>query len=227
MYKLKAVVIETDSRARIKLKQAMAICGSFTSPVFCRDFTEGSAVINAGSDYDVVFIAERAGPEHVAAFLEKARQSPYSKHAAYVIIQDASQKTRALVGEKVLDGIHAFLYEPYSVDDVISIARIAGQVKLSHLRAREKAAVTLVLKDSMIQIDKIALLQIRGNPVERELERLDKMCASLDKAKTLTPDLFGEAATAAFAQAPRPQSSVEYQEYGGVSRRVQAKLDEK
>ena len=225
--KFHPLIIEPEATYRIRLKQAMNVTGLFNPPHFCRSFSEARQMLNSSMLCDVIFISQRVNADGLAAFLAFLPDSHSGRECAIIGMEHSSNKSKSAVAGKMIDGIHGILFEPYSVQDVTEMAKLAARVRFAHLQTKEKTAVRLLLADSLLQVDKIALGQMRGTSVEREVSKLQEMCAPLARLKTISPHIYRDIASVTFAEAPIPPSTISYQPYGGVSERLQQKLSKK
>ena len=126
-----------------------------------------------------------------------------------------------------MSGFDGFLFEPYSVDNLLEITQIAARVRKERSRAREEAALKLLISDLMNQIDLVAYLKQMQSESGRAMKKLRDTSAML---KTLAPEsfeLYQGLAIDLFEQAPLPKKVFQRKQYSGASSRVKKKMEDK
>ena len=123
-------------------------------------------------------------------------------------------------------GADGFLFEPYSVDQLVEITDLAAKVKAERSLAREQAALGFLLNDVMQQIDLIAYLRSAGYDVGRGMRRFKQMCTVFGTLEGESLDLYYNLAVDKFIEAPFPKKMYQAN-YKGASKRVKEKMEKK
>src|SRR5262249_29916576 len=139
--------------------------------------------------------------------------------AAYVLIMKSTDQSSSTVASNVLIGADGFLLEPYSVDSLMEITRLADRIKKERSQAREVAAMKFLLGDVSNRIDAIAYLKSLGRDVARHIK---KMADASQFIKNLSPEstqIYNDAIVETF-QAAQPPKFASEKQYSGPSARI-------
>lgn len=223
--KYDALICDPDIATRIRLKTATTAVPRFGRIGHCGSLPEASEALTGQLSFNVVFVSNRIPQEEITSFILKGRETPQGQDAAYIVVLAGTAQDSSTVAQNVMVGADGFLFEPYSVDSLVEITALAAKVKRDRSRAREAAALGLVVNDVISQIDIVAQLKKSGMDLGPNMKKLREMCALF---RNLTKDAFANYAMIAvekFQAAPVPSSG--RKKYGGVSDRVKKRLEEK
>ena len=79
---------------------------------------------------DIVFIAIREDGDVVNRFIKRLKQELAGRDAAYVLLLEG-RRNSVEIARTLLDGADALLLEPYSVESLHAISRLAEKIKKS------------------------------------------------------------------------------------------------
>ena len=195
-----ALVVDPDAHSRLRLKQATAPLYAFNEVVLLSELDAALWQLSGQHTFDVVFLSEKLTHKAISDFVKEAKAVPGGRDAAYIIIlskDDEAQKAGAL-----MLGVHTVLVEPFSVDSLMEITRLASEVKRENTLARERMALSLLIKDLMKHIDRLSLLQASNVPAGRVLKNFKDACAllqeldegGLEQYVEMAPEMFESAA---------------------------------
>jgi len=214
--------------SRMKLKQATTQVGDFGVVSPMGSLNDGiSALTGGGKEVDVVFVSARFDSAEIANFVKQARESKNGQDAAYVMILKAQPQGNTSVAENMILGGDSVLCEPYSVDSLVDITRLAAKVKKERAGAREKIAINLIIKDIVNQIDIVSYLKATGCEPGTSMKKLREMCAVL---RNLSPEMllyYQDTAIQEFSEAKVPPRALSTKKYSGVSSRVRKRMGDK
>ena len=83
---------------------------------------------------DIVFIAIREDGDVVNRFIKRLKQELAGRDAAYVLLLKG-RRNSVEIARTLLDGADALLLEPYSVESLHAIGRLAEKIKKERSRA--------------------------------------------------------------------------------------------
>ena len=84
---------------------------------------------------DIVFIAIREDGDVVNRFIKRLKQELAGRDAAYVLLLEG-RRNSVEIARTLLDGADALLLEPYSVESLHAISRLAEKIKKERSRMR-------------------------------------------------------------------------------------------
>lgn len=223
--KYDALICDPDITSRVRLKTATTAVPRFGRIGHCGSLAEANEALMGQLPFNVVFVSNRIPQEEITDFIKKGRQTPQGEDAAFIVMLASTAQDSSTVAENVMIGADGFLFEPYSVDSLTEITMLAAKIKRDRCRAREAAALTLVINDAINQVDLIAQLKRRGMDLGPNMKKFREMCAIF---RNLNQESFQNYATIAvdkFQAAPLPV--IGKKKYSGVSDRVKKLLEEK
>ena len=169
--------------------------------------------------------------ENSKNFITAAKKLSNAKLSAFIFLRQEKHQTEGGAALDILLGADAVLYSPFSVDDVVATTKIADAIRAQDEDARNKAAMSLLLDSVMSEVDQIGEANSKAEPNEKstppKLGKLKQLGLQLKQAaQTTSVDYFG-VISKAFIEAVPPIDKGIKQGYGGVSARVQRKIEEK
>ena len=176
---------------------------------------------------DVAFLAASFSGSEVSSFVQKAKSLKAGQDCAFVLLVRGENQDKSSIAQAVLDGVDGFLFEPYSVDALDEIAKLATRVRRERSVEREKLAMTLLISDIIRQIDLVAYLKSCELEPERTWKRLVEACAPMRSYSAENQAVFFETLIEEFIKAPLPARSFQASQYKGASQRVKRKMAEK
>ena len=225
--KYDAILIDPDIGSRMRLKQATTAVTNFGKVGQVGSLREGFERMRAGERCDVVFVSHKFDLADLTSFVKNAKAIPQGQDSAYIVVLGGKDQDSSTVAASVMSGFDGFLFEPYSVDNLKEMTEIAARVRKERARAREEAALKLLITDIMNQIDLVAYLKQMQSESGRAAKKLRESCAVL---KTLSPEsfeLYRSLAVDLFEQAPLPKKVFQRKQYSGASSRVKKKMEDK
>lgn len=138
-----------------------------------------------------------------------------------------SDQSSQNIARNVLHGADGFLLEPFSVDVLTEITRLATQIKKDRSRGREKKAVAILVDDVIAHIDLIACMLSFSMNVQNAMKKLREKCIGFNELKAESLDVFFETVAEKFEAAKLPQISSIIKGYVGSSERLRKKFEAK
>ncbi len=226
--KFNSIIADPDVQTRMRLKQATSSVGQFGEVYQSTTLGEASAKIEQEKHWDVVFISNKFTEGEVTDFILRAKQHKGGQDAAFIRVLKSKDQQNSTIAAGMLQGIDGFLFEPYSVDQLVDITTLSAKIKSERSDTRQKLAMELILSDVIKQLDLVAFLKSAGFEVTRSATRLKDMCLSLQGASSGEMlEVYHEIAIKNFGEAPLPKPMFQAKQYAGVSSRVKKKMEEK
>lgn len=221
-------IIDPDLDARMRLKQATTLVSNFGQVYQASKLREClEKVQNLSGQLHVIFISGRIDKEETIGFIQSAKQITSTQDAAFVMVKSSADKQSASVAESVLGGADGLLFEPFSVDQLNEITHIAARVRRERSNAREEAALKFLLSDVINQIDQLAYLKAMEYETGPTFSKLKEMCAVFKTLQGDSVDIYKKLVVDTFEEAPLPKLVFQRKKYGGVSSRVQKRMEKK
>ena len=169
---------------------------------------------------DIVFIAIREDGDVVNRFIKRLKQELAGRDAAYVLLLEG-RRNSVEIARTLLDGADALLLEPYSVESLHAIGRLAEKIKKERSRARMQVPLRLLVREIAAQLGQVARLEKSGASGLVSRSVLQEMCSVLGELDQETLSLYFEVIMEVFPELPATHSSVHVGTYRGVSQCVQ------
>ena len=223
-----AIVIDTDLDARMRLKQAMSSVTAFKSGAQYGKLKEAVQKMESShAPVDVIFISFRFDEAETAQFIASAKALPSGQDTAFILVKRSQDQQSTAVAASVLSGADGLLFEPFSVDQLVEITKIASRVKKERSQAREEVALKFLLADVINQIDQVAYLRACEYEVGPSLKKLKDMCQVFSTLGPESKNVYYKIAVDVFESAPLPKLVFQRKKYGGVSSRVAKRMEKK
>ena len=214
---MRALVINPDLDSRIRLKQAFNLIPQFKVVKVVSTLTEAFERLFSGESFGSLFVSTMFGKPVISEFIRRSKGTTGGRECAYILTFPGSPVKRT-VTESTACGADGILMEPFSVDSLQKIYRIAVRVKRSYVAARQKQGLKHLLEDAADTIDHHAFLLSRfpDAPVPGAALKLQK---ALEQVAQSAEDAYIEALEEVFSTMSKPRKPA----YRGASRRLQKK----
>ena len=170
---------------------------------------------------DIVFIAMREDGGVINEFIHRSKQELAGRDAAYVLLLEG-RRSSIEVARTLVDGADAILLEPYSVESLQTISRLAKKMKKERSRVRMQVPLRLLVREIAAQLGQVARLEKSGASGSVSRAVLQEMCAVLGELDPETRSLYFEVILDVFPELPATHCSVHVDTYRGVSQRVRS-----
>jgi DNA-binding NarL/FixJ family response regulator len=225
--KFDAVLVDPDIQSRMRLKQATTAVPHFGKVHQLGELREAQQKLSGSDRADVVFISRKHEMEGILNFIKLAKGLPQGQDAAYILVLGAKNQDTSTVASSVMSGFDGFLFEPYSVDNLLEITQIAARVRKERSHAREEAAMKMLMTDLMNQIDLLAYLKQAKSDPGRVLKKFRETTTVLRTLSEESFKLYQSVAINMLENAPLPTKIFQKRSYGGASSRVKRKMEDK
>ena len=128
-----ALIVEGNLEHRARLRLAMRASLLFPTVHVANSLQEAELHLSE-EPIDIVFIAIREDGDVVNRFIKRLKQELAGRDAAYVLLLEG-RRNSVEIARTLLDGADALLLEPYSVESLHAISRLAEKMKKERSRA--------------------------------------------------------------------------------------------
>ncbi len=147
-----ALIINPDLDSRIRLKQALNFVPEFKIVKMVSTLTEALQRLRAGESFGSVFVSTLFGHEVAREFIGQSKESAGGRESAYILTLSGGAKSIEVAAD-LSHGADGFLVEPFSVDALQKIYRLAVRVKKQFILARQKESLRLLMQEAADCID--------------------------------------------------------------------------
>lgn len=221
--KYDAFIIDNDLVSRGKLKQAAHNVVSFGKVYPFNTMNDVLSRFELGEKCDVVFLSHRFGQKEIQNFIEAAKQKKAGSDCAYILVMDSAGQDSTAIAQSFLGGANGFLFEPYSVESLRQIAELAAKVKLDNSKAREGAALKLLVTDIVKELDRIALKKSLGEQYAKERKKIESIMQTIAGFDEGSQAQYFDTLIEATCNLPPPIVAT----YSGASKRVKERMETK
>ncbi len=156
--KLESLIIETDSKTRLRLKEVMNQLVLKSELHYALNFKDAKEKLQNKPKLDAVFIRSSSKREDILKFLKYLNESYPNLAANTVFLIKAKNDESLYISEFYLSGVTHFLKEPYNVDSLRTILTAITSDKTSEKNEEQKnyIASQMMLKEALEAIDDAA-----------------------------------------------------------------------
>lgn len=227
LHKINAIVVDSCSDTRMRLKYATAEVPFFKEVVLFSSLAEVEKRVTSETEYQVVFLTDRFAEEELIHFVRHAKDRVQTRDAAFILSLNSSEDAEKKTAESLLTGFDGCLVEPYSVDALTDITEIAARVKKERSEEREKIAIGILVKDIVAHVDRIAYIKSCEVDVTNVLKKLrDKNNAFASFNEDML-NLYYQVAIELFSEGKVKAILNDKQQYHGTSERLKKRMAEK
>lgn len=220
-------IVDSDVEKKLRLKQATTPVQLFKQTVLFNNLEEALNKIEVDDGGDIIFISTRFPEKDISTFISKAKQTRRGQDSTFVMVLGAKDSQSPKLPEYMLLGIDSFLFEPYSVDGLVDTAHLAIKIKGERKEAREKMAITVMVKDIAKQIDSLAITNKLGLKSSKIAGRLESLGASLKRLPPESMQVYFNVLLEEMMNAPLPERMAQMESYKGASTRVKKVIEKK
>lgn len=227
--KLDMILIHPVTEVRMRLKAAAVSVQEFGKCVHSSSLEEARRKFESEEEFpicDIVFVSYHYPLDEITNFIESSKTIVKTQDATFILMMEQGAKSNAEMGQVLLSGPDGFLFEPYSVDQLVDITKTAARIRRERSSAREIAALKLILKDVAKNVDTYWLMRRLQYDGEMARARLRDSCSSL---ALLTPEAFEiyrRLLVDAFDLAVVPPLPTNLVTYTGMSDRARKKVEQ-
>ena len=226
-YRYNALIVDSDLQSRMRLKQATASVVEFGDVDQIGSIRDALNRLASDKRCDLVFISHNFSSEESAHFIREGKKLKQGQDSAYVLVLKSKDQESSTVAASVMQGADGILFEPYSVEILVELAKLAAKIRRERGDARERVALNLMVSEIMNQLDLVAFLKSCEMETGRSQRKLGELCQVLHKLEQEKISLYYEVAVTAFEAAQLPKKAFQIKKYKGASDRVKKILEQK
>jgi len=179
LFELSGLVIEADSERRGRCSQAARENIAFKRVNAIANPREFDARVNQGHVYDVVFIGCSVRVELINEVVRVAKA--HSEDCTCILVAGAHQQDAITLASSIMGGVDGFLYEPFSVDGLNQVAKIAQELKRVNHERRLKASVKLIVGEMLDTVDDLSFGKVGGRAKSNPGGALGKLLGTIEQ----------------------------------------------
>ncbi|MCC6933705.1 MAG: hypothetical protein IT292_10720 [Deltaproteobacteria bacterium] len=216
------LIIDADLESRTKLKQAAREINCYGKISSVSYFSEAMEFLHTKRECDLIFISNAIAQSEIVTFMQQARETDKGSSSSYILVMKAGKRESTDIAKSMVAGFNSMLLEPYSVDSMVEISKLARKIKVEAYERRARAASELVIPTLIKEVDRLAALHSIGHPTN--------VSAGAKKALALITSMGNEALSGyyeaminKFGQVSPPAVT----HYEGPSKRLKDRMERK
>lgn len=216
------MIVDADLESRSKLKQAAREIRCYGKIMSLNYLSEALEHLSGKPECDLLFISNAFSQDDIVDFLNKARATEFGSMCSYVLVMKSGKKETTDIAKSMIAGFNGMLLEPYSVDAMVDISKMARKVKIEAVNKRIRAASELVVPTLIKEVDRLAALKLLGVPTTVSLGARK----ALELVNSLGKDIlegYFETLCERFSAVPPPTKV----DYSGPSQRLKKQIEKK
>lgn len=211
----------------MRLKQAATPVHLFRQTQLFNNLEEVLGRIENEDGGDIIFMSARFPEKDIASFISRAKASKRGQDSTFIMVMGAKDSESPKLPEYMLLGIDGFLFEPYSVDGLNDTAQLAIKIKGERREARERLAISVMVKDIIKQVDSLAISNRLGFKSSKIALRLASLGDSLKNLPLDSLQTYFNVLAEEMINAPLPEKMAQMESYKGASTRVKKVIEKK
>ena len=144
---LRALIIDPSADRRARLKQAALAYADFSRVYSVPSLKEARAHLCSQPEYDLVFVSFAVGEDEALKFVIEGKKEESPRDAAFVLVLPPRSQNAETFADSLLEGADGFLLEPFSAEGLREMSDLAREVKREKELARERAALSIMIKN--------------------------------------------------------------------------------
>lgn len=197
-----AAVVDSDAAKRTRCIDAARGSGFFKRTIGMLAVQDLLCRYENGEFFDVVFLGSALPPKTITDTVNKLKS--LHEDTACIVALGARDGGADSIATGMLGGIDGFLSEPFSVELLSDIARIALQLKKQNEENRTRLAVTILINEASKYLDAASVSLFKGLAPGHSLRKLRGVSSKLENLSPAAKDLYYEVLEEIFSQCQVP-----------------------
>ncbi len=223
--KFNCVILDPIMDTRMRLKQATQAVQDFGATHSASSPDEAIRICKGDQEIDVVFVTGRLPREEFSSFVEDAKKTKQGEDSAYVLVLKSHADTQSDLAAGMMAGADGILCEPYSVDQLVEITRLASRVRKERSDTRERIAIGIMVDELVTQLDLVAFLKACGCEPGTSIKTLRDLGEKIHDLQPEFHPTYFELIGEKFEQVPPPKRAFQTKIYAGASSRVRQQME--
>ncbi len=185
-----AAVVDPDAAKRTRCIDAARGSGFFKRTIGMVTVQDLLCRCENKEFFDVVFLGNSLAATTISDTVNKLKS--LNEDTACIVALGTQENGAEAIATGMLGGVDGFLSEPFSVDMLADIARIAMQLKRQNEDKRNRLAVTLLVKEASKYLDAASVSLFKGLAPGLSLRKLRGVSSKLESLSPEAKDLYYE-----------------------------------
>jgi len=184
---LKLLLVDKDIDSRMRLRHAVSTVQDFGDAIQVNNLEDARHRLDSEiTNFDVVFLSYEFPREQLSKLIDDGKKLKGGSDAAYVMLFAGNEDRNKCIAEGLLAGTDGFLFEPFSIEQLVEVTKLAAKIKLQRAAARQMLALDFIIKDFVRLIDVYSRLTMMGCDVTKARARVQRMS---DRVKSFEPEV--------------------------------------
>ncbi|NMC62877.1 MAG: hypothetical protein GYA55_06870 [SAR324 cluster bacterium] len=225
--KYHGVIVDPIMDTRMRLKQATQSVQDFGSTLNASSCDEALHILEGDQIVDVVFVTGRIPQQEFAEFVVEAKKTKQGQDSAYVLVLKSQTDSQSELASAMMAGADGILCEPYSVEQLVEITKLAARVRKERSDARERAAIGMIIDDVITQLDLVSFLKACGCEPGTSIKALRDLGDRIAMISSEHHEAYFEIIEEKMKDLPPPKKAFQTKVYGGASSRVRQQMEKR
>lgn len=145
----RVLIISGKTQAKAQLRQILSHVKGLQISATVGSIAEAAELVAGQPFFHFIFVGSELPEAEVAPFVSrtKEKRSAAGDKPVFVLVLPASESDSQKIASNMMAGFHGFLCEPFSLDSVVELTKLAAKVSEQHTVVRLKAATGILLSD--------------------------------------------------------------------------------
>ncbi len=182
------IAVDPDFDRRMNLKSATLSVPDYSKVNFTNTFDAALKLLQEDTPMVIVMISSALPQSEIIRFVQEGKRTRNGIDSAYILLTRPENQTSTEISWAVMNGIDGFLLEPFSVDALINTSHLARTVYQQRKHSRIEAAVEILVRDALEQLDIVAVELTGGKGPGHAIRTLRELGTAVQQ---LEPDAHG------------------------------------
>jgi response regulator RpfG family c-di-GMP phosphodiesterase len=225
---LTLLLVDNDIDSRMRLRHAVSTVQAFGEAVQVNNLEDARLRLDcAATKFDVVFLSYEFPREQLSKLISDGKSLKCGRDAAYVMLFAGNEDRNKSIAEGLLAGTDGFLFEPFSIDQLVDVTKLAAKIKLQRAAARQMLSLDFIVKDFVRLIDVYSRLTMMGCDASKARARVERMSNTVKSFEPEAQEAFLQALVEMFMLQPTPDPIFQrFKKEGIRSMRLRMRLAE-
>jgi response regulator RpfG family c-di-GMP phosphodiesterase len=228
MHRLSLLLVDHDIDSRMRLRHAVSTVDAYGETTQANNLEDARHRLEQiDQPLDLIFISYEFPRDQVTRFIQEGKDFKAGEDAAFIMLFPGNEDKNARIAEGLLAGVDGFLFEPFSIDDLVGMGALAAKIKQRRAAAREAISIRFMIKDIVKLVDVRARLTAMGCESTKVYARLVAIHESLQAFQPESRALYFSLIIDTFILQPVPDPLFQRFKNAGIrSMRLRRKLAE-
>ncbi|RIL10224.1 MAG: hypothetical protein DCC75_04840 [Proteobacteria bacterium] len=224
--KYDALLVDETLSSRMTLKQFTSYVIEYGKVYQCGSIANALTRLSGEDNIDMIFVSHHFDQKAIHRFISDAKNTRQGRDSSYILVMESKKQDTNTAVKDVLGGADGLLLEPYSVESLVEITKIAVEVRKERLAAREAAALQFLINEMANQLDQVASNLANEAARGQDWKALKDSGQTVKDLQPATLEIYYDILCEMTMNRPAPRKVFQKIKYEGASSRVKRRLEQ-